>query len=118
MSLYRHTTACRLLSFIHHVLGKDIYSRDVPLLPTSQFLIKDRYARSIKFSIEFSRGSVTVSISTAQILIEIRKINFKVLYTPKPFLLCLTDMDRLKVYCNNTIDKLVQGNVRIPVIRI
>ncbi|KAF1972543.1 hypothetical protein BU23DRAFT_580900 [Bimuria novae-zelandiae CBS 107.79] len=70
-----------------------------------------------KTSIKFKKGSVTVSISTAQILTEIRKIDFKVLDAPTPFLLCLADMDRLKVYFNNTTDKLVQGNVRIPVIR-
>ncbi|KAF1978301.1 hypothetical protein BU23DRAFT_577671 [Bimuria novae-zelandiae CBS 107.79] len=103
-------------TFIHYISSKDIYSRDVPLSPASQFLIKDRYTRSKdptvtidtstagKTSIKFGKGSVTVSISTAQILIEIKKIDFKVLDAPTPFLLYLADMDRLK------------GNVRIPVI--
>ncbi|KAF1969100.1 hypothetical protein BU23DRAFT_582872 [Bimuria novae-zelandiae CBS 107.79] len=70
-----------------------------------------------KTSIKFGKGSVTVSIGTAQIPTEIGKIDFEVLDAPTPFLLCLADMDRLKVYFNNTIDELVQGNVRIPVIR-
>ncbi|KAF1978827.1 hypothetical protein BU23DRAFT_577075 [Bimuria novae-zelandiae CBS 107.79] len=70
-----------------------------------------------KTSIKFGKGSVTVSIGTAQIPTEIGKIDFEVLDAPTPFLLCLADMDRLKVYFNNTTDKLVQGNVRIPVIR-
>ncbi|KAF1964911.1 hypothetical protein BU23DRAFT_491193, partial [Bimuria novae-zelandiae CBS 107.79] len=60
-----------------------------------------------KLSIKFRKGSIIVSISTIQILTEIRKIDFKVLDTPTPFLLCLADIDRLKVYFNNTIDKLV-----------
>ncbi|KAF1969113.1 hypothetical protein BU23DRAFT_571836 [Bimuria novae-zelandiae CBS 107.79] len=64
-----------------------------------------------KTSIKFGKGSVTVSIGTAQIPTEIRKIDFKVLDAPTPFLLCLADMDRLKVYFNNTTDKLVQGNL-------
>ncbi|KAF1969922.1 hypothetical protein BU23DRAFT_582436 [Bimuria novae-zelandiae CBS 107.79] len=101
---------------------KDIYSRDIPSLPASQFLIKDRYTRSEQYlaliqedptvtmdtstagktSIKFGKGSVTVSIGTAQIPIEIGKIDFEVLDAPTPFLLCLADMDRLK------------GNVRIP----
>ncbi|KAF1978730.1 hypothetical protein BU23DRAFT_577015 [Bimuria novae-zelandiae CBS 107.79] len=107
---------------------KDIYSRDVPSSPASQFLIKDRYTRSYlaliqedptvtmdtstagKTSIKFGKGSVTVSIGTAQIPTEIGKIDFEVLDAPTPFLLCLADMDRLKVYFNNTTDELVHGN--------
>ncbi|KAF1937549.1 hypothetical protein EJ02DRAFT_458633, partial [Clathrospora elynae] len=71
-----------------------------------------------KASIKFGKGSVTASIGTAQVSMEIGKIDFEVLEAPTPFLLCLADMDRLKVYFNNTTDELVQGNdVRIPVIR-
>ncbi|KAF1972996.1 hypothetical protein BU23DRAFT_580524 [Bimuria novae-zelandiae CBS 107.79] len=69
-----------------------------------------------KASIKFSKGSVTASISTAQVSIEIRKINFKVLKAPTPFLLCLADIDRLNVYFNNTTDELVQGEHRTLVI--
>ncbi|KAF1969347.1 hypothetical protein BU23DRAFT_582790 [Bimuria novae-zelandiae CBS 107.79] len=135
--------------FIHYISSKDIYSRDVPSSPASQFLIKDQYTRSVyqgilpntgaanvstvgkeqylaliqedptvtmdtstagKTSIKFGKGSVTVSIGTAQIPTEIGKIDFEVLDTPTPFLLYLADMDRLKVYFNNTTDELVQGN--------
>ncbi|KAF1965459.1 hypothetical protein BU23DRAFT_585051 [Bimuria novae-zelandiae CBS 107.79] len=140
MSLYRHSTAYRLLCAPcrqswreesykdddNNSDYEDIYSRDAPSSLASQFLIKDRYTRSEQYlaliredptvtmdtstagksSIKFSKGSVTIRI-----------IDFKVLDAPILFLLCLADMDRLKVYFNNTIDKLVQGNVRIPVIR-
>ncbi|KAF1972740.1 hypothetical protein BU23DRAFT_580811 [Bimuria novae-zelandiae CBS 107.79] len=57
-----------------------------------------------KASIKFGKGSI-------------RKINFKVLKAPTPFLLCLVDIDRLNVYFNNTTDKLVQGEHRTLVIR-
>ncbi|KAF1968557.1 hypothetical protein BU23DRAFT_583217 [Bimuria novae-zelandiae CBS 107.79] len=70
-----------------------------------------------KASIKFGKGSVTASISTAQVSIEIRKINFEVLKAPTLFLLCLADIDRLNVYFNNTTDELVQGEHRTLVIR-
>ncbi|KAF2025958.1 hypothetical protein EK21DRAFT_103538 [Setomelanomma holmii] len=54
------------------------------------------------------------SINTAQVSTDIRTINFEVLNAPTPFLLCLADMDRLKVYFNNTTDELVQSNIHIP----
>ncbi|KAF1964077.1 hypothetical protein BU23DRAFT_585754 [Bimuria novae-zelandiae CBS 107.79] len=118
---------------------KDIYSRDVLLSPASQFLIKDRYTRSEQYlaliqedptvtmdtstagktSIKFGKGSVTVSIGTAQIPTEIGKIDFKVLDAPTPFLLCLADMDRLKVYFNNTTDELLYRRFRhLAIIRL
>jgi hypothetical protein len=70
-----------------------------------------------KASIKFGKGEATASIGTMQVSTEIGKINFEVLEAPTPFLLYLADIDRLKVYFNNTIDKLVQGDVHIPIIR-
>ncbi|KAF1970758.1 hypothetical protein BU23DRAFT_581893 [Bimuria novae-zelandiae CBS 107.79] len=70
-----------------------------------------------KASIKFGKGSVIASVGTAQVLMEIGKIDFEVLEAPTPFLLCLADMDRLDVYFNNTTDELVQGENRTPVIR-
>jgi hypothetical protein len=60
-----------------------------------------------KASIKFSKGKATASIGTAQVSTNIGTINFEVLEAPTLFLLCLADMDRLKVYFNNTTDKLV-----------
>jgi len=133
-------------AFLHYISGDDTYSRGAPLTPASQFLIKDRYTRSVyqgilpntgaanvstvsreqylaltredpavtmdtstagKASIKFGKGNVTTSIGTVQVSTEIGKIDFEVLEAPTPFLLYLTDMDRLKVYFNNTTDKLV-----------
>ncbi|KAF1935036.1 hypothetical protein EJ02DRAFT_362386, partial [Clathrospora elynae] len=142
-------------AFLHQISGDDIYGRGTPSTPASQFLIEDRYTRSVyqgilpdtgaanvstvgreqylaltqedptvtmdtstagKASIKFGKGSVTASIGTAQVPTEIGKIDFEVLDAPTPFLLCLADMDRLKVYFNNTTDELVQGDARTPVI--
>ncbi|KAK1914254.1 hypothetical protein P3342_007500 [Pyrenophora teres f. teres] len=143
-------------AFLHQISGDDIYSREVPSAPASQFLLEDRYTRSLyqgilpdtgaanvstvgkkqylaltredptvkldtstagKASIKFGKGEATASIGTVQVSTEIGKINFEVLEAPTPFLLCLADMDRLKVYFNNTTDELVQGKTRIPVLR-
>ncbi|KAF1828150.1 hypothetical protein BDW02DRAFT_603701, partial [Decorospora gaudefroyi] len=60
-----------------------------------------------KASIKFGKGEATALIGTAQVSTEIGEINFEVLKAPTPFLLCLADIDRLKVYFNNTIDELV-----------
>jgi hypothetical protein len=71
-----------------------------------------------KASIKFGKGEATASIGTVQVSTEIGKIDFEVLEAPTPFLLCLADMDRLKVYFNNTTDELVQGDKkRIPILR-
>lgn len=70
-----------------------------------------------KASIKFGKGNITTSLGTVQVSTEIGKIDFEVLDAPTPFLLCLADMDRLKVYFNNTTDELVQDAVRIPVLR-
>ena len=34
-------------AFLHHISGDDIYSRDAPSAPASQFLLEDRYTRSV-----------------------------------------------------------------------
>ncbi|KAF2022610.1 hypothetical protein EK21DRAFT_119577 [Setomelanomma holmii] len=143
-------------AFLHHISGDDIYSQGAPSAPASQFLLEDRYTRSVyqgilpdtgaanvstvgkeqylaltqedptvkmdtstagKASIKFGKGEATASIGTAQVSTDIGTINFEVVDAPTPFLLCLADMDRLKVYFNNTTDELVQGDVHIPVIR-
>ncbi|KAK1912660.1 hypothetical protein P3342_004596 [Pyrenophora teres f. teres] len=123
-------------AFLYQISGDDIYSREVPSAPASQFLLEDRYKRSLyqgilpdtgaanvstvgkeqylaltredptvkldtstagKALIKFRKGEAIASIGTVQVSTEIRKINFEVLEAPTPFLLCLTDMDRLKL---------------------
>ncbi|KAF1970678.1 hypothetical protein BU23DRAFT_581990 [Bimuria novae-zelandiae CBS 107.79] len=91
---------------------KDIYSRDDRYTQS----VKEQYLALIqedptvtmdtstagKTSIKFGKGSVTVSIGTAQIPTEIGKIDFEVLDAPTP----------LKVYFNNTTDELFYLNKR------
>ena len=60
-----------------------------------------------KASLKFGKGSVTASVGTVQVSTEIGEIYFEVLEALTLFLLCLADMDRLKVYFNNTTDELV-----------
>ncbi|KAF1937069.1 hypothetical protein EJ02DRAFT_459019, partial [Clathrospora elynae] len=139
-----------------HFTAAYVAHQGMPSTPASQFLIEDRYTRSVyqgilpdtgaanvstvgreqylaltredptvtmdtstagKASIKFGKSSVTASIGTAQVPTEIGEIDFEVLDAPTPFLLCLADMDWLKVYFNNTTDELVQGDARTPVIR-
>ncbi|CAE7020717.1 hypothetical protein PTTW11_03123 [Pyrenophora teres f. teres] len=96
-----------------------------PRIGKEQYLALTREDPTVKLDtstagkalIKFRKGEAIASIGTVQVSTEIRKINFEVLEAPTPFLLCLTDMDRLKVYFNNTTDELVQGNIRIPVLR-
>ncbi|KAF7579221.1 hypothetical protein PtrM4_034610 [Pyrenophora tritici-repentis] len=96
-----------------------IYSwqRAVSCTHTRRSNSQDRHIYSWKASIKFGKGEATASIGTVQVSTEIGKINFEVLEAPTPFLLCLADMDRLKVYFNNTTDELVQDKIRIPVLR-
>lgn len=58
-----------------------------------------------------------MSIGTVKVSTDISIIIFKVLNIPTLFLLYLIDIDYLKVYFNNTIDKLIQGEIRVPVLR-
>ncbi|KAF1968412.1 hypothetical protein BU23DRAFT_583235 [Bimuria novae-zelandiae CBS 107.79] len=125
MLLYRHITAYRLLRVPYGGILPNTGAANVSTVGREQYLALTREDLTItidismagKASIKFGKGSVTASISTAQVSTEIRKINFKVLKAPTLFLLCLANIDRLNVYFNNTTDKLVQGEHRTPVIR-
>ncbi|KAF1977071.1 hypothetical protein BU23DRAFT_578174 [Bimuria novae-zelandiae CBS 107.79] len=115
MLLYRYTTAYRLLRVPYGGILPNTGAANISTVGREQYLALTREDLTVtmniftagKASIKFGKGSVTASIGTAQVSIEIRKINFKVLEAPTPFLQCLADMDRLNVYFNNTTDKLV-----------
>ncbi|KAF1964628.1 hypothetical protein BU23DRAFT_585483 [Bimuria novae-zelandiae CBS 107.79] len=110
MLLCGYTTARRLLRGI-------LPNTSAANVSTVNLTVTIDISTAGKASIKFGKGSVTASISTAQVSIKIRKINFEVLKAPTPFLLCLADIDRLNIYFNNTTDKLVQGEHRTLVIR-
>jgi len=59
-------------------------------------------AVNVQFSI-----SLTVSIKLVAVKTLISLVNFYIVKADTPFLLYLTDMDRLQVYYNNIIDTLI-----------
>ncbi|KAI6249905.1 hypothetical protein HI914_02027 [Erysiphe necator] len=142
-------------AYLHQLTGTDAL-KEQQNTPANQFLIEDRYSRTVfqvilpdtgaaKFStaglekflvlsrenssikldkstaglasVCFGKGSTVTSIGTTLISTPLGETTFHILNTPTPFLLCLTDMDRMGVYFNNTTDELVKENIRITVIR-
>ncbi len=67
-------------------------------------------------TIKFGKGT-TKSIGTIGVNTPIGMITFHVLPTKTPFLLCLQDMDRMKVKLDNLQDALIQGDRTIPIVR-
>ncbi|KID81309.1 Ribonuclease H-like protein [Metarhizium guizhouense ARSEF 977] len=66
--------------------------------------------------IKFGKGSET-TIGVIRLPTILGTINFHVLLTSTPFLFSITDMDRLGVYLHNLENLLIQGEIKIPVIR-
>jgi hypothetical protein len=67
-------------------------------------------------NIKFGQGETT-SVGTTHIATPIGTIAFQVLPTSTPFLLCLKDMDALKVKLDNLENMLIQDNKRTPITR-
>ena len=115
----------RYAQSVYQGILPDTGAANVSTVGKEQYLALTREDPTVKIdtstagraSIKFGKGSVTASIGTVQVNTEIGTIDFEVLEAPTPFLLCLADMDRLKVYFNNTTDELVQNGACIPVIR-
>ena len=57
-------------------------------------------------NVQFGIGS-TALIKSVKVKTPIGLVNFHVIKADTPFLLCLTDMDRLQVYYNNVTDTLI-----------
>ncbi|KHJ35195.1 hypothetical protein EV44_g3845 [Erysiphe necator] len=68
-------------------------------------------------NIQFGPGKLVSSIGAVNLVTAIGNITFHILNTPTRFLLCLKDMENLKVNFNNITNELVQGANRIPLIR-
>ena len=68
-------------------------------------------------NIQFGRGSAVTSMGTVEVDSPIGKIEFHVLDSDTPFLLCLCDMDKLKVHFNNLTNILHTPGGDIGVIR-
>ena len=66
--------------------------------------------------IKFGKGTATV-IGVIQVPTPIRVLTFHVVPTNMLFLLCLQDMDALKVRFDNLRNVLIQGSKIIPIVR-
>ena len=68
-------------------------------------------------SIKLKKKPPVTSLKITKIKIPIRTIIFYILDISTPFLLYLTDIDRLGIYLDNTRDKMVCGIIKISIIR-
>ena len=66
--------------------------------------------------VQFEIGSIS-SIKSIDIAIPIDRVEFHIVKADTSFLLCLADLDRLKVYFNNVQNTLVSENKAFSVIR-
>jgi hypothetical protein len=66
-------------------------------------------------NVQFGIG-LTASIGSVIVKTLIGLVDFYVIKADTPFLLCLADMDRLRVYYNNVTDTLISSALTLPVI--
>lgn len=66
--------------------------------------------------VQFGIGSA-ISIGSTKVPTPIGEVEFHIVESSTPFLLCLADMDRLQVYYDNTKDVLTTRTGTIPVVR-
>lgn len=66
--------------------------------------------------IRFGKGTA-MSLGTACVKTPLGPINFHIVPTNTPFLLCLQDMDKIKVKFDNLKNVIVQGHNIVPIIR-
>ncbi|KAL0940525.1 uncharacterized protein CTRU02_203288 [Colletotrichum truncatum] len=57
--------------------------------------------------VKFGDRILLESIRTMKVLTPFRSVKFYVIKTNTPFLICLGDIDRLKVYFNNVINTFI-----------
>lgn len=74
-------------------------------------------ARAGEAQVKFGQGKTKSSVGTITMPTALRDIDFHVINAPTPFLMCLGDMDKLHIYYNNLIDKMIQGTKALPVVR-
>ncbi|EED13531.1 hypothetical protein TSTA_097870 [Talaromyces stipitatus ATCC 10500] len=74
-------------------------------------------SRAGEHSIRFGQGDSVDSEGAVTIKTPIGNIDFHVMNTPTPFLLCITDMDRHEAYLDNTTNCLVKGDLRVPIVQ-
>jgi hypothetical protein len=67
-------------------------------------------------NIQFGIGSTTL-IGSVIVKTLISPVDFHVVKADTPFLLCLADIDRLRVYYNNVTDTLIGPALTLPIIQ-
>ena len=67
--------------------------------------------------VQFGKGAAASSIGTIRVHSPIGSIDFHVLESDTPFLLCLGDMDRLRVHFNNLTNLLHTPQGNYPIVR-
>ncbi|EED12737.1 transposase, putative [Talaromyces stipitatus ATCC 10500] len=73
--------------------------------------------RAGEHSIRFGQGESVHSKGAVTITTPIDDVDFHIMNTPTPFLLCLDDMDKHGAYLDNIANCMVKGDVRVPIIR-
>ncbi|TQN64414.1 hypothetical protein CSHISOI_11408, partial [Colletotrichum shisoi] len=68
-------------------------------------------------TVTFGGGQPIESSGTITVDTPLGSIDFHVVPVNTPFLLCLRDMDRLRIQFDNLKDVLRQGNVTVPIVR-
>ncbi|KHJ30253.1 hypothetical protein EV44_g3297 [Erysiphe necator] len=68
---------------------------------------------TIKVSVAFGKGSTCNSLGFINICTPIGKVDFHILDSDTPFLLCIADMKRLNFYLNNLDDKIYSKQLTI-----
>ena len=67
--------------------------------------------------VKFGDNPDLVSLGTATVKTPFGSIDFHVMPANTPFLFCIKDMDRLRVFLNNVRNVLVHGGVDYPIVR-
>ncbi|EED14740.1 conserved hypothetical protein [Talaromyces stipitatus ATCC 10500] len=70
-----------------------------------------------EYSVRFGMGDPITSTAVITVESQFGDIEFNAMDSPTPFLFCLKDMDRLRVKFDNLTNKMIQGDLIVPVIR-
>ncbi|EED13595.1 hypothetical protein TSTA_098520 [Talaromyces stipitatus ATCC 10500] len=73
-------------------------------------------SRAGEYSIRFGQGDSVDSEGAITIKTPIGNVDFHVMNTPTPFLLCIANMDHHEAYLDNTTNCLVKGDLRVLIV--
>lgn len=73
--------------------------------------------RAGEHQVRFGQGDPITLIAVITVATQFGDVEFHVMETSTPFLLCLRDMDRCSVRFDNLINYIIKGDVYVPIIR-